>query len=596
MSQIDNLYKDAYNLLSLSNIHQDTMHKTEIAIQNKATLPDLITSDTRIKDYYNNNSLYNNIQEQIPTKELSYYNIEQIPTKELDDSPIDKYLYIGCRVFTHKYDTKTNLIGKQGIIVELSNRSGWYKIKYDYENTVTSIRSSDMIFIREKSTQNNFYPNCQDNIVNINKDNNKRDFNTLLYNKDISKKKIQKIQISNIITSSNINQTNRSAPSQEIKIGAVVTAPALAFGAAFAKGAPKGKMYRGIIVDATDSDKAWIVRYDDDGLMFETETAFLTIVQANKSLVIGTHVKSKLDPTIRGIIVNINIAGWREVATTNNTLMMIRPVSLIKTILTFEEVSKCIRPDSQKDYIQARIDGTINFICNGKKFNNRYISANGTELKQFVTTSKNRSYAIKCTLCNDIFVDPDLTTMLSDIKIHCGQYKKNSLCAKKHCQNLIISTRKPLDKEDNVKVVSDKITKEYDSDEAPLESLITTKQCDNTYYDSDEPSLESQITTNRCKNITEDITRLEPRTIHSVPHGVRIGRLIELYRSDKDEWILGRIEFVDILTGMLKIAYIDGSTQIYNGWTAEYFRFANIANTNPQIRNEIKDNNNSFSI
>ena len=393
-------------------------------------------------------------------------------------------------------------------------------------------------------------------------------------------------------------------------------APALAFGKAFTKAFPQGKMFRGIVVDTTDSDEAWVVRYDDDGLMFETATSFLTIVRdeinhnlrsqrtrtpqeqpANKSsITIGAHVTSKLNSTIRGIVVNINIAGWREVATTNNTLIMIKPVNLIKTTLTVEEASKCIKPNTQKDYIQARIDGSIDFICNNKQFSNRYMCANGKELRQFVTTTKNGNYAIKCTLCNNIFVDDDLTTMLSDIKIHCGQYKKNSLCAKKHCQNLIISTKKPLDKEDNVKVVSDKITKEYDSDEAPLESLITTKQCDNTYYDSDEPSLESQITTNRCENITEDITRVEPRTIKRIPHGVRIGRLIELYRTDKNEWILGRIEFVDILTGRLKISYIDGSIRIYNGWTAERFRFANIANTNPQISNEIKNNNDSFII
>ena len=68
-------------------------------------------------------------------------------------------------------------------------------------------------------------------------------------------------------------------PEQVMRIGAVVTAPALAFGAAFASGAPEGKVYRGIVVDATDSDEAWVVRYDDDGLKFETATAFLTIVR-----------------------------------------------------------------------------------------------------------------------------------------------------------------------------------------------------------------------------------------------------------------------------------------------------------------------------
>mmetsp|Transcript_15556 Transcript_15556/g.40942 ORF Transcript_15556/g.40942 Transcript_15556/m.40942 type:complete len:973 (-) Transcript_15556:15-2933(-) len=78
-------------------------------------------------------------------------------------------------------------------------------------------------------------------------------------------------------------------PPQEMKIGAVVTAPALAFGAAFASGAPEGKTYRGIVVDATDSDEAWVVRYDDDGLKFETATAFLTIVREEG----GHHLRAR---------------------------------------------------------------------------------------------------------------------------------------------------------------------------------------------------------------------------------------------------------------------------------------------------------------
>ena len=76
---------------------------------------------------------------------------------------------------------------------------------------------------------------------------------------------------------------------QEMRIGAVVTAPALAFGSAFAAGAPEGKTYRGIVVDATDSDEAWVVRYDDDGLRFETATAFLTIVREEG----GHHLRAR---------------------------------------------------------------------------------------------------------------------------------------------------------------------------------------------------------------------------------------------------------------------------------------------------------------
>jgi hypothetical protein len=281
-------YKEAYNLLL--DIHPDTMQKKEIVVKNKAILPDLIISEKEIKNYYNNNGLYNNILEKISTEELDNSVIEKVPIEDLNNSSIDQYLYIGARVLTKK--------GKQGIIVELSGIGGWDRIILDGDNTSSAIRRKNIILIKKKLEKNTL------NIENKN-----------------------------------------------------------------------------------------------------------------------TLTKRKLSQK---------------------------------------------RSTSKKTRLQ---------------------------------------------------------------KIQLNDVEPEALAAKK-----------------------------------------TLSALKNANFKDDKIEINS---------------KLRRRTIRPVPHGVRMGRWIEIYCADLDEWVLGRIEFVDILTGMLKISYTDGSVRVYDGWEKKYFRFVNIANTTPQVGSRI---------
>ena len=78
-------------------------------------------------------------------------------------------------------------------------------------------------------------------------------------------------------------KSEEPAAEVSLRIGTVVTAPAIAFGAPFAEGAPQNATYRGIVVDATDSDHIWVVRYDDDGLDVATAAEHLTTVVEERS-------------------------------------------------------------------------------------------------------------------------------------------------------------------------------------------------------------------------------------------------------------------------------------------------------------------------
>jgi len=175
----DESYKEAYNLLL--DIHPDTMQKKEIVIKNKAILPDLIISEKEIKNYYNNNGLYNNILEKISTEELDNYVIEKVPIEELNNSSIDQYLYIGARVLTKK--------GKQGIIVELSGIGGWDRIILDGDNTSSAIRRKNIILIKKK---------LERNTLNIENKNTltKRKFSQK--RSTYKKAKLQKIQLNDV--------------------------------------------------------------------------------------------------------------------------------------------------------------------------------------------------------------------------------------------------------------------------------------------------------------------------------------------------------------------------------------------------------------
>ncbi|KAH8054201.1 hypothetical protein JL722_8931 [Aureococcus anophagefferens] len=73
-----------------------------------------------------------------------------------------------------------------------------------------------------------------------------------------------------------------------IGVGSVVEASALAFGRAFAAGAPAGAAYRGVVVELEEDDeddedgRVWRVTYDDDGGTYSTAEAHLSLVSGRR--------------------------------------------------------------------------------------------------------------------------------------------------------------------------------------------------------------------------------------------------------------------------------------------------------------------------
>ena len=126
---------------------------------------------------------------------------------------------------------------------------------------------------------------------------------------------------------------------------------------------------------------------------------------------------------MRGVVTNINRVGHREVTTTTGAVVMLRPGQLTEATLTDEEVALCVRPTSQKDYVQARIDGAIRFSFDGREFKNRYTCADGTECRQFEVTAT----GARCALCPDVrswSLETDFLGLLGNLKC-CGQGRGN---------------------------------------------------------------------------------------------------------------------------------------------------------------------------
>ena len=93
------------------------------------------------------------------------------------------------------------------------------------------------------------------------------------------------------------------------------------------------------------------------------------------------------------------------------------------TTLTDEE-ARCASARSQKDYVQARIDGAIRFSFDGREFKNRYTCADGTECRQFEVTAT----GARCALCPDVrswSLETDFLGLLGNLKNHCGQGRGN---------------------------------------------------------------------------------------------------------------------------------------------------------------------------
>ena len=65
--------------------------------------------------------------------------------------------------------------------------------------------------------------------------------------------------------------------------------------------------------------------------------------------IVGAQVAQIDDSTVRGVIIDCP-KGWREVATTTGSLMIMRPAQLTRATLTAEEAARCVRP-AAKDYV-----------------------------------------------------------------------------------------------------------------------------------------------------------------------------------------------------------------------------------------------------
>ena len=72
---------------------------------------------------------------------------------------------------------------------------------------------------------------------------------------------------------------NQEEPAPLLRVGAVVDAAAVAFGETYVKHARNGgpKSFRGTIVAASEDD-CWDVKYDADGVVYETAAQHLTLV------------------------------------------------------------------------------------------------------------------------------------------------------------------------------------------------------------------------------------------------------------------------------------------------------------------------------
>ena len=78
-------------------------------------------------------------------------------------------------------------------------------------------------------------------------------------------------------------RAEKSAKSAAFKVGAVVEALPIAFGADFAAKAPAEALYRGRIVELEEDGeledaRIWRVKYDDDGSVYATSEAHLSLV------------------------------------------------------------------------------------------------------------------------------------------------------------------------------------------------------------------------------------------------------------------------------------------------------------------------------
>ena len=164
---------------------------------------------------------------------------------------------------------------------------------------------------------------------------------------------------------------------------------------------------------ATASDSSW-------------RTPPLVPVTSTVPFAIGTHVESTVETLWeknRGVVITEGGGGRREVVTTTGSVVVLKTTQLVQTTLNVDEVRRCEatreRLSSRKDYVQARIDGTIGVgDNNGREIRNRFKSAeNDEELRQFEASETH----VRCALCPDAQtwpLDTDTNRILVGIRGH----------------------------------------------------------------------------------------------------------------------------------------------------------------------------------
>ena len=131
----------------------------------------------------------------------------------------------------------------------------------------------------------------------------------------------------------------------------------------------------------------------------------LVPVTSTVPFAIGTHVESTVETPWakdRGVVITETGGGYREVVTTIDSVVALTTGQLVQTTLNVDEVRRCEATrerlrSSTKDYVQARIDGTIVVgDNNGREIRNRFKSVeNDEELLQFEATETH----VRCALC-----------------------------------------------------------------------------------------------------------------------------------------------------------------------------------------------------
>ena len=148
---------------------------------------------------------------------------------------------------------------------------------------------------------------------------------------------------------------------------------------------------------------------------------------------IGTHVRDADDATVRGVVTGY-VSSYKEIATTTKSIILKRGTELRPASLTDEEVARCVRPTSMKDYLQARIDGGIRISLEGREYENRFACVDGTEQRQFEVSGTH----VRCTLCPGKTwpAGTNCASLVDDLRRHSGHFSPVYNGAQAHLERL----------------------------------------------------------------------------------------------------------------------------------------------------------------